>query len=332
MADTQEKRPEDLNKPEAGSQETTNPFLDQIAREAKSEPLPQKTQDTAKTSPEHPDLPSFEITNEKAKTGKNADNTKSGDAASESGRAQDKLESTKYGPDKVLEAFAAAKERNVPVIVNRNMDSCAPSQMSNMSLDKFIKSNGGLDKAPAVVVDLNMDKLNSKGKELAGMPDGPQKDALGDELKLAFKLMNAGHGIFPELSKYDANDTSKPQANVIGADSQNISRLLNKTDKPSESSESKTESSSELKFNPEKDKILKFSDKDMVKAVEYAKEHNLPLIVFTGGDFCAPSKEASHKIDYLADSMARSADPHAVIVKLDVSQQLPINRNPAAGT
>ncbi|MBX9720209.1 MAG: hypothetical protein K2X81_02345, partial [Candidatus Obscuribacterales bacterium] len=25
-------------------------------------------------------------------------------------------------------------------------------------------------------------------------------------------------------------------------------------------------------------------------------------------------------------------DPHAVIVKLDVSQQLPINRNPAAGT
>lgn len=332
MADTQEKRLDDSNKPEAGKPESSNPLFDELTKEQKSESLPQKSQDSSKSSNIISYLPAFEITNDKACTGKSTDNTRSGDAGSESGKTQDKLASSKFGPDKVIEAFSAAKELNVPVIVNRNMDGCLPSQRSNIGLDKYIKSHSESDKAPAVVVDLNMDKLNSMRKEQAGMPDGPQKDSLGEELKLAYKLMNDGHGVFPELSKYDANDSSKPRANVLGADPQTIERLLNQKEKPSTNSDSKTESSLELQYKPHERKVLKFSEKDMASAVEIAKENNLPLIVLTGSKFCEYSKQASYKIDELAQSMAVNADPKAVIVKLDVSQMLPTKQSPSAET
>lgn len=317
MGDIQDKKPDQSDKPEAQSQETTNPFLEELVREPKSQARPQNPQDTSKSSTNQSDLPKFEIEDKKASKDSNGD--KQSDAASES--EQSKL--GKYGPDKVLEAFAKAKELNVPVIVNRTMDHCASSQMVKKDIERYFKANSQSDTAPAVVVDLNYDKMNALKNEHTSMPDGPEKDNLHKELEQAYKLLNHGHGIFPEISKYDASDSTRPQANVMGYSGDAVKRLIEQKPRSGDNANADADRNSErteLSYHPQENKILKFSQQDLTKAVDYAKQLDLPLIVFTGMGLDANSKAAAYKVDELAYSFAREADPKAVVVKLDLLQ------------
>ena len=325
MSETQDKRFDDQDKAEAENQETSNPFFDEVTREQKTEPRI-KSQEDSKPSKSDPNLPNFEITNESENTRKSTGDANSGDNNRENGKAENKAAFGKFGPDSVLEAFSTAKQLNIPVIVNRNMDACAPSQQSNKAIDRYFKGNAEAEKASAVLVDLNLNKLDKMRQEHASLPDGPQKDKMGAELKLADQLMKDGNGQFPKISKYDANDTSNPEETITVANPQSIERLLNHKDKEEpvrDKANGKIEQAPEDNSKQKAEKVLKFSDKNVASAVEYAQKNNLPLIVFTGADFCAPSKAAAAKIDKLADSVANEAEPKAVIVKLDLSKALP---------
>ncbi len=331
MSETQDKRFDGTDKAEAENQETPNPFFDEVSRDQKTDSRT-KSQDDSKPSNTDANLPNFEITNES----ENTKNT-SGDANSrdvnKTEKSQNKAASDKFGPGSVLEAFETAKQLNIPVIVNRNMDACAPSQQSNKAVDSYFKGNAAAEKAPAVLIDLNLNKLDKMRQEHANLPDGPQKDRMGEELKLADQLMNAGNGQFPKISRYDAKDSSTPQETITGANRQSMDRLIHEdklSDKDNDKSSDKgndndkagesAEQAPDKNANQKAEKVLKFSDKDIASAKEYAEQHKLPLIVFTGGDFCAPSQAAAVKLDKLANNVANEAEPKAVIVKLDLSK------------
>ncbi|MBY0549381.1 MAG: hypothetical protein K2W95_19045 [Candidatus Obscuribacterales bacterium] len=61
---------------------------------------------------------------------------------------------------------------------------------------------------------------------------------------------------------------------------------------------------------------VKFADSELSKAVELAKANKLPIVVYTGANFCHYCPAASASVDRIAQSMAAGPETKAVVVKL----------------
>lgn len=81
--------------------------------------------------------------------------------------------------------------------------------------------------------------------------------------------------------------------------------------------ESKTEKAKEEEGNKRvKLDQVKFADAELSKAVELAKKNNLPVVVYTGANFCHFCPAASEKLNNIAAEMSADQETKAVVVKL----------------
>lgn len=74
---------------------------------------------------------------------------------------------------------------------------------------------------------------------------------------------------------------------------------------------------------------IKFAEAELSKAVDLAKQHNLPLVVYTGANFCHFCPGASANVDKVAGRLAASDSTKAIVVKLtaEVANSLAANND-----
>ncbi len=67
---------------------------------------------------------------------------------------------------------------------------------------------------------------------------------------------------------------------------------------------------------------VKFSTEELAKAIQAAKDNNLPLVVYKGADYCRYCPTVSAAVDNLAKGLKDTGAPQAVVVKLNHEERV----------
>ncbi|MBX9687705.1 MAG: thioredoxin family protein [Candidatus Obscuribacterales bacterium] len=164
---------------------------------------------------------------------------------------------------------------------------------------------------PKVKPEAEPDKFNfNQG------PSDTAKSRSLDSKKESEKQEAAKPGIKPEEKKEAGpSDEKKDSGNGSDAKKDSVEKKPDAAEVPK-------------KVEPTKLKEAQFSTDDAVKAFELARQHNLPVIVYKGADFCGNCPPVKSAVESLASKIAGAPTTDAIVLKLNWERQMKIQDNP----
>jgi hypothetical protein len=246
-----------------------------------------------------------------------------------------KLDKSNFTTNDIEKAVQLAKDNNLPLIVYKGADFCGNCPPVKANMERFGREMEGKAQTDAVVVRLNYETHQQLKRT------NPDSAAT----KMLDQIMPNGTG-FPNVSVYNPSELSKPIGDVYGTEMSSIQGLITtgqekmktapRTDvrPPGPSTDVKPPAVPPLakpndggaqpkdvikpsdKAEGVKLEQTEFETKDVAKAFALAREKNLPVVLYKGGDFCPNCPPVKGAVESLASDLASKPTTDAVVVKL----------------
>ncbi len=241
-----------------------------------------------------------------------------------------KLDKSNFTTNDIEKAVQLAKDNNLPLIVYKGADFCGNCPPVKANMERFGREMEGKAQTDAVVVRLNYETHQQLKRT------NPDSAAT----KMLDQIMPNGTG-FPNVSVYNPSELSRPIGDVYGNEMSSIQGLIStgqekmktapRTDvrQPGPSTDVKPLLKPNDGVAQPKDVIkpsdkaegvkleqAEFETKDVAKAFALAREKNLPVVLYKGGDFCPNCPPVKGAVEGLASDLASKPTTDAVVVKL----------------